>query len=203
MHMIKKKLALRPGALALLLVIPLTGCGSSNPSSAPAPSSSSPASNTVTDPAGNTCDSLDQAGYCPGNDPTPSASPTPSAAATHSALTDNGWALIAKDPDSHSGEGYVVYGEITQFDSATGNDMFRADVGGTYQAPDSIGFVNYPTNTFLTGDPGMLANYVQGDTFRADITVTGSYTYTDTMGGSTTVPELQVDSITKTGHVSS
>jgi len=34
-------------------------------------------------------------------------------------------------------------------------------------------------------------------------TVTGSLSYTTEMGGSTTVPELQVDSITVTGHASS
>jgi hypothetical protein len=49
----------------------------------------------------------------------------------------------------------------------------------------------------------LLNPVVQNDLFTAKVTVTGSLSYTTEMGGSTTVPELQVDSITVTGHASS
>lgn len=40
------------------------------------------------------------------------------------------WALIAKSPDQHAGERIIVYGEVTQFDAATGTSAFRANVDG-------------------------------------------------------------------------
>jgi hypothetical protein len=46
------------------------------PTAANTPAASPAAAPQVTDPGGNTCAALDAAGYCPGNDPTPS--PTPS-----------------------------------------------------------------------------------------------------------------------------
>jgi hypothetical protein len=71
------------------------------------------------------------------------------------------------------------------------------------QYPDDIGYVSYPTNTVLDGDASLLNPVVQNDLFTAKVTVTGSLSYTTEMGGSTTVPELHVDSITVTGHASS
>jgi hypothetical protein len=71
------------------------------------------------------------------------------------------------------------------------------------QYPDDVGYVSYPTNTVLDGDAGALSPVVENDLFTAKVTVTGSLSYDTQIGGSTTVPELQVDSITVTGHASS
>jgi hypothetical protein len=112
------------------------------------------------------------------------------------------WLKVVKDPDSHKDQCYTVYGKVTQFDAATGTGDFRADVGGVQQTPQ-YGFVNYPTNTYLTGNPATLKDVVEQDLFTANIIVLGSYSYDTQIGGHTTVPKLQVDAITVTGTVGS
>ena len=206
-HYIRWTLA---GLGSLILLFTVIGIAAGGSSKTPASQPSSPAATaspatqatTVTDPSGLACVSLDAAGYCPGNDPAP-ATTAPPAAAVYQALTARTWAQIAKDPDAHAGETYIVYGEVAQFDAATGTSTFRADVGGVRQYPDDIGFVDYPTNTVLDGDESALSPVVEKDLFTAKVEVTGSLSYDTQIGGSTTVPELQVDSITVTGHASS
>jgi len=204
-HYIRWALAGLGPLVLLFIVIGITAGGGKTPASppsSPATATASPAAKTTTftDPSGLACVAPDTAGYCPGNDPSPSAS---APAVTYRALTARTWAQIAKDPDAHAGESYIVYGEVTQFDAATGQSAFRADVGGVRQYPDDVGYVSYPTNTVLDGDAGALSPVVENDLFTAKVTVTGSLSYDTQIGGSTTVAELQVDSITVTGHASS
>ncbi|GAB3069004.1 hypothetical protein [Micromonospora schwarzwaldensis] len=119
---------------------------------------------------------------------TPPAKPKP---VVYGKLTERQWKLIAKNPDSYTGRTYVVYGQVTQFDAATGTDAFRANVGGrnlTYE-------FEYDTNTLLQGDAGRLSDLVQDDEFQAKVTVLGSFSYDTQIGGETTVPLLRVDSI--------
>ncbi|WJV49065.1 hypothetical protein [Streptomyces flavofungini] len=127
--------------------------------------------------------------------PTASAqAPRPAPTATYDDLTAREWALIAKDPDAHVGERYVVYGVVTQADAVTGAELLRADVDGirhTYA-------YEYPTNTVLTGDAKAFADVVADDVFVAKVEVLGTITYETQLGGETTVPSLQVDSITVT-----
>lgn len=125
----------------------------------------------------------------------PSAKP---AKVTYAKLTERQWLRIAKNPDRYAGKGYVVYGQITQFDSATGDDTFRADVGGVRKYP-SYGYVDYDTNTILTGDADTLSDFVADDLFRAQVVVVGSYEYETTLGGSMTVPLLLIKSIKNLG----
>lgn len=117
--------------------------------------------------------------------------PSPSPTATYDQLTARRWALIAKDPEARIGELYVVYGVVTQFDAATGPDVFRADVDGVRHSESYL----YPTNTVLSGDASILAEIVTGDSFTAKVEVRGAITYSTQIGGSTTVPHLRVDSI--------
>lgn len=84
-----------------------------------------------------------------------------------------------------------MYGRVTQFDAATGTDTFRADVAHRRMAEK----YDYETNTMLSGSESDLANLVEDDIFRANVMVLGSYSYDTQIGGSTTVPLLQVDSI--------
>lgn len=133
----------------------------------------------------------------------PTAAPVavePAPLAPARAITDRQWALIAKAPASHVGDRVIVFGKVTQFDAATGTAGFRANVGGV-KLPVSYGFVNYPTNTMLTGDEGGLATLVEGDIFRAEVTVIGPYSYDTQIGGSTTVPALTVTAYKVIGHV--
>lgn len=121
----------------------------------------------------------------------PSTRPAVTKPPSYKKLTARQWKLIAKNPDSHIGEHYVVYGVVTQFDAATGDEGFRADVDGVRHAES----FDYETNTIFSGEAADLANLVEDDQFRAKVTVLGSYSYDTQIGGSTTAPQLNVDSI--------
>jgi hypothetical protein len=113
-------------------------------------------------------------------------------------LTSRAFKQLVKNPDSYVGKGYYIYGEITQFDAATGTDTFRANVGPK-KLRKSYGYVNYPQNSMLSGTESRLEKYVQGDLFIAKVRVLGSYSYDTQAGGNTTVPSFQVDSISRYG----
>jgi hypothetical protein len=117
-------------------------------------------------------------------------------------LDDRQWLQITKDPDAHSGEGYIVHGWIMQFDSITGPDAFLAEVGGKYRQPE-YGFVDYPTTTVLNAGDADFAEMVEGDLFTAKVAVVGSFDYDTAIGGSNTVPLLTVMSIKVTGSLDS
>ncbi|MBQ0905534.1 hypothetical protein [Micromonospora sp. U21] len=123
--------------------------------------------------------------------PTKTAPPPKPKPPSYKTLTERQWKLIAKDPDGYLGKTYVVYGRVTQFDAATGVDSFRADVAHRRMADE----YDYETNTIFNGSQSDLDNLVEDDTFRANVTVLGSYSYDTQIGGETTVPLLQVDSI--------
>jgi len=108
------------------------------------------------------------------------------------------WELVARDPDSHTGETYRVYGYVTQADSATGTEIIRANVDGQAQGQ----WYDYDVNTLVADQiaPNDLAGVVQGDLFVAEVTVVGSFSYDTQIGGSTTVPLVSVNTITITGH---
>lgn len=125
--------------------------------------------------------------------------PPPAPLAPHRALNARDWQLLAKDPDAHKGERVIVYGRVTQFDSATGTSGFRANVHGVKQEK----WYDYDTNTILKGDEAKLKDVVEDDLFKAEVTVSGSYSYDTSIGGNTTAPELAVDSITITGQADS
>lgn len=136
---------------------------------------------------------------------TPKATVKPSGApkVTYDKLTARQWKMIAKDPDAHVGDTVIVYGAVTQFDAATGNDTLRADVDGI-KHPVQFGFADYPTNVIMTAslNPSRLSKLVEGDIFRAKVTVMGSQAYDTQIGGSTTAPLLYVDGITRIGSTS-
>ena len=125
------------------------------------------------------------------------ATPTPPTAAPR-AVSARDWAKIAKEPDAHVGEAIVVYGEVTQFDSVTGPNTFRANVDGV-KHPVSYGFADYPTNTILTNESADLGDIVQDDLFKAEVVLAGSLSYETSLGGSTTVPKLTVTKISVIG----
>lgn len=118
--------------------------------------------------------------------PTPKPKPT-----VYAKLTARAWLKIAKAPDAAAGRAVIVHGEVTQFDSVTGTNTFRANVDGVRheQAFD------YPTNTILSSAGADLRDVVEGDQFTARVRVLGGYTYETALGGVTTVPELMVDKI--------
>jgi hypothetical protein len=115
-------------------------------------------------------------------------------------ITSREWKLIAKDPEAHAGERVIVYGQVMQFDAATGVDAFRANVDGAEHKP-SYGYADYDTNTFLSGPATELVDLVEGDLFRAEVTVDGAYSYSTQIGGGTTAPRLIITKIKTIGHL--
>ncbi|SCL29813.1 hypothetical protein GA0070624_3956 [Micromonospora rhizosphaerae] len=123
--------------------------------------------------------------------PSPTKTTPPPKPPSYKTLSARQWKLIAKNPDAYLGKTYVVYGRVTQFDAATGSDTFRADVAHRRMADEW----DYDTNTMLYGVESDLANLVEDDIFRANVTVLGSFSYDTQIGGETTVPLLKVDLI--------
>jgi len=112
---------------------------------------------------------------------TPTLPPTPANPADYAVIGERDWALIAKDPDAHLGKKVVVYAEVTQFDSATGNDAFRGNAAAQqleYWSLDG-------TNVIFVGDEDLLGPVVQDDIVKVYATVLGSFSYDTQIGGST------------------
>jgi hypothetical protein len=133
-----------------------------------------------------------------GGVPTPTPSPTPTPAPTpkvYAKLTARSWALLVKDPDKYLGNAYQVWGCISQFDAATGNDSFRAQASYAKQAY----WYSDGDNALFTGDADHLADFVADDVVRMNVVSLGSFSYDTQIGGSTTVPLFLVDAISRQG----
>lgn len=116
--------------------------------------------------------------------------------ATYEQLTERDFALIAKNPGAAVGRKVVVYGRVTQFDSATGTAQFLARTAPF--VPDSV--YDYDQNTMVVGDTAaLIANVVEDDLVTMHAEVLGSFSYDTQAGGNTTVPKLQVNIIEVTG----
>jgi len=111
--------------------------------------------------------------------------------------TPRQWVQVVKNTDVYAGERFIVYGQVTQLDAATGDNSFMADTAN--RDTTDYGYFD-GENTMLSGDSDLFDDLVEADVFRATVTVTGSYRYDTRAGGNTTVPELHVDSLAVTGH---
>lgn len=115
---------------------------------------------------------------------------------TFAKLTSRQWARLVKAPDDYTGNGYVVWACITQFDAATGDDAFRAQASYAKIAY----WYSDGTNAYFSGTgSGSLDPFVQNDVVLMNVVALGSTTYTTTLGGSVTVPEFEVEKITRKG----
>lgn len=130
----------------------------------------------------------------------PPADPARLDRSTYDSLTAREFALMAKDPDAWTGRKVVVYGVITQFDSATGAASFRADTG---PAP-VMDVYDFDQNTLVTAhDADMVANFVEKDRVTMYVEVQGSMTYETQIGGSVTAPSLLANIIESTSRPAS
>jgi hypothetical protein len=107
-------------------------------------------------------------------------------------VTERQWAKVVKNPDAHRGERYIIYGQVTQLDSATGPNTFRAETAHTVTT--EYGFYQ-GADTVLTGNEEDLPELVEGDVFRATVTVIGSFDDDTDMAGNKSVPYLTVDKL--------
>lgn len=115
--------------------------------------------------------------------------------ASYETISDRDFALLMKNPDAAKGRKVVLYGVVTQFDSATGTSSFRANTAAN---PQNRSY-DYDQNTVVTGATSLLANVVEKDFVTMYVEIVGSYSYKTTIGGSATVPKVEANIITVTG----
>jgi hypothetical protein len=127
--------------------------------------------------------------------PTRKPTPAPTPKLTYATLTSRSWAKLVKSPDTYTGQGYVLWGCIFQFDAATGLDSFLAQA--SYRN-ESYWFSD-GENAAFTGDASKLADFVEDDVVYMKVVSLGSYSYDTQAGGNTTVPQFRVVSISRKG----
>lgn len=111
-------------------------------------------------------------------------------------LTERDLALLVKDPDANTGKTIVLYARITQFDAATGDCVFRANVA--HQKMENSW--DYSENAVFGGEGGKagcsaLKGFVADDEVRVTATSLGSVSYETQIRGNTTVPAFRVEKI--------
>ena len=118
---------------------------------------------------------------------------------TYATISARSLAKVFRSPDAHVGKKYVVYAEVTQFDSGTGPDQLRADVAHEDVRSDHSGYWNEGENAMVAVGAANVDDIVQGDIVKMYVEVKGSLTYDTTMGGSMSVPEFTVNVIKRIG----
>jgi len=103
--------------------------------------------------------------------------------------------LLVKAPDKYTGRTYQLWGCISQFDAATGDDTFRAE---TLNRKTSYWYLD-GSNALFNGDADRLSDFVEDDVVFMNVVAAGSFTYDTQVGGSTTVPLFSVVSISRKG----
>jgi hypothetical protein len=131
--------------------------------------------------------------------PTPAPTPAPTAASiypkSYATLSSRDWARVVKAPDNYKGNGYKLWGCITQFDGATGSEAFLAQA--SYRKEDY--WYSDGENAIFTGDADGLAPFVENDIVAMDVMSLGSISYDTQIGGNTTVPSFLVMKIVTKG----
>ncbi|MFC9298469.1 hypothetical protein ACFTWH_07800 [Streptomyces sp. NPDC057011] len=189
------------------------------------PNGPSPADGFATASYANTCDQA--SGFVvkayeayhadPGRPPTPTASPTPSPKPTptptpsptpsfvfkesdYTELEERDYKKMVRDPDAHVGKSYKIYGRITQFDAATGRNIFRANIGpGRLAASKSY---DYDDNAYFLGVSTVIEDVVEDDLVVLYVQCLGSYSYRTALGGTLTVPSFNVVKVNRYGTAS-
>ena len=144
-------------ALILLVTLPLVASMLGKGSAA----SSAPAAVTSVSPK-----ATGAATKKPTKKPSTKKTKAPAPKDVYATLSSRRFKLLVKDPDSYVGKTYVLYGEVTQFDAATGKDTFLAN-SGPAKKRISYGYTTYAENSEFTSDEIMLSDLVQGDCFKA------------------------------------
>lgn len=111
-------------------------------------------------------------------------------------MSSRALARLVKKPDAAEGEIAVLYGEITQFDAATGACIFRANIAHAKMSSSW----KYEHNAIFVGGDGIsdcpkLDEFVADDEVKIVATSMGSYSYDTQVGGNTTVPKFKVEKV--------
>lgn len=103
--------------------------------------------------------------------------------ANYGTISDRDWQLLERTADSHTGEKYVLYGYVTQADSAMGSYGIRVNTSG-----EQLGsWYDYEINTIvLAASDDLLSTVITGDTVKLLVEVQGSTSYDTAIGGTAT-----------------
>lgn len=115
--------------------------------------------------------------------------------ASYRAVTSRDWQLVAKNPDAHRGELYVVYGRVMQADSAMGSYQIRVNTDG-----QQVESYDFDINTVVDSGLASFSEVVEDDLVTMWVSVTGSETYDTTVGGSVTAPKVEANIIEVYGN---
>jgi hypothetical protein len=118
---------------------------------------------------------------------------------SYAPISKRALAKVFKNPDAFAGNKYLVYGRVTQFDSGTGPDQFRADVAYTDTRSQNYGYFNDGENAMISAGAADVSDIVADDIVKMYVEVVGSLTYDTSIGGSTTVPQFTVNIIKRIG----
>lgn len=109
-------------------------------------------------------------------------------------VSDHDYSVLLKDPDAHRGERLEIFGVVTQFDTRTGRDTFRADTGPAYALLE--GPADLKVNSIVKArDPSILVDVAEGDLVRMYVEVEGTTTYRSSIGVEQTAPVFYVNMI--------
>lgn len=173
------------GAVAFLVSVAVTAGVANFAASKPRPPVAQPSATSKSEePAEEPAES---------KEPAPPAQPATPDLSTFVEVDDRTFALIAKDPDAHVGENIILYGNIMQFDSATGRCAMLISTAGTQKEYS----YDYNQNTMALSGDGMSTcpvfdPLVEDDTIKMWATIGGSFSYDTQIGGNTTVPKIEV-----------
>lgn len=180
------------GAVAIVLAASLVACSSSDSSSTKDETSNSAAKSPESTEADNEATTTTEESTTT----TEETTTTLALPKTFDLLEEREWKLLEKNPDGHKNEGVKIYGEIFQFDSNTGTQIFMAHGYRNEQARSSDPYGNRGSLLLVAGEEALLEDFLQGDKFICDCVVGGSYAYDTKAGGSNNAIALLVKNIT-------
>ncbi|WP_261773642.1 hypothetical protein [Rhodococcoides corynebacterioides] len=95
-------------------------------------------------------------------------------------LDDRSLSMVLRDPEAEKGRRVVLYGEVTQFDTITGPELFMAQVAG---APSDAGY----TNSILVRlrDAAVARDVVEDDLVTLYVELDGVQSYENRLGQET------------------
>lgn len=122
--------------------------------------------------------------------PPPAPEPAVPDLSAFTEIAERDLAVLVKNPDATLGQNFIAYGNITQFDAATGRCGFLASISSAMKEFS----YEYEYNSIHSAEEpcAILDPIVQGDSVKLWLTSTGSYSYDTQIGGNTTVPSFEV-----------
>jgi len=109
---------------------------------------------------------------------------------------------VEKNPDGLSGQCFVLYAYIVQFDSATGPCAFHAEISRNrstrwydFDVRSAFGYGSRWEGSFLRTDCPELDNIDGDDYIKVWATVLGTHNYESTAGWDVTVPSFKIEKV--------